>query len=149
MPLSASTEFAVDTSRRPRHIAGMELVLSLFPGAGLLDKGFELAGYCVVRGPDTLLGGDIRTFRIPPRWLTGIIGGPPCQDFSRARLAPPTGYGEAMLREYARLVMEGQPLWWLLENVPGVPDVHVPGYVTQRFNLFASEFGCLQKRNRA
>ena len=26
------------------------LVLSLFPGAGLLDRGFEQAGFCVVRG---------------------------------------------------------------------------------------------------
>lgn len=30
-----------------------ELVLSLFPGIGLLDKGFEQAGFSVVRGPVT------------------------------------------------------------------------------------------------
>ena len=27
----------------------MELVLSLFPGIGLLDKAFELEGFCVVQ----------------------------------------------------------------------------------------------------
>lgn len=32
------------------------LVLSLFPGAGLLDAGFTQAGFSVVRGPDLLLG---------------------------------------------------------------------------------------------
>jgi DNA (cytosine-5)-methyltransferase 1 len=28
------------------------LVLSLFPGIGLLDMAFEEEGFCVVRGPD-------------------------------------------------------------------------------------------------
>jgi len=28
------------------------LVLSLFPGIGLLDMAFEQEGFCVVRGPD-------------------------------------------------------------------------------------------------
>jgi len=30
------------------------LVLSLFPGIGLLDMAFEQEGFCVVRGPDML-----------------------------------------------------------------------------------------------
>ena len=34
-----------------------ELVLSLFPGIGLLDRGFEQAGFAVVRGPDLIWGG--------------------------------------------------------------------------------------------
>lgn len=33
------------------------LVLSLFPGIGLLDLAFELESFCVVRGPDLLWGG--------------------------------------------------------------------------------------------
>ena len=28
----------------------MQLVLSLFPGGGLLDMAFEEAGFCIVRG---------------------------------------------------------------------------------------------------
>jgi DNA (cytosine-5)-methyltransferase 1 len=36
-----------------------------------------------------------------------------------------------------------------MENVPTVPDMFVPGYVTQRFNLFASECGLAQSRNRS
>lgn len=126
------------------------LVLSLFPGADLLGRGFEHAGYLVLRGPDTLLGQNVRSLLLGNHTgvFEGIFGGSPCQDFSRARRRPPSGYGVAMLKEFARLITEGQPLWWLLENVPGVPDVHIAGYVTQRFNVFASEFGCRQRRNR-
>ncbi|MDO8673082.1 MAG: hypothetical protein Q7O66_16865 [Dehalococcoidia bacterium] len=40
------------------------LVLSCFPGIGLLDMAFEREGYCVVRGPDVIFGSlhDIRAF---------------------------------------------------------------------------------------
>jgi DNA (cytosine-5)-methyltransferase 1 len=54
-----------------------------------------------------------------------------------------------MLREFLRIVTEAAPLWWVLENVPCVPDVQIAGYVVQRFNLFACEFGLKQQRNRA
>lgn len=45
------------------------LCLSLFPGAGLLDEGFTQAGFAVVRGPDLLLGQDIRRLT-----LAGLLG---------------------------------------------------------------------------
>lgn len=124
------------------------LVLSLFPGIDLLGRGFELAGYVVVRGPDLLFGQDVRNFKLAAGLVDGIIAGPPCQDFSRARRAPPTGNGIAMLAEFVRLVGEGQPSWWLVENVVGVPDVVADGYHVQRFNVRASEFGLAQRRNR-
>ena len=128
--------------------ADSRLVLSLFPGAGLLDRGFEQAGYCVVRGPDTLLGQSIENFSVPAGHFAGVIGGPPCQDFSRARRAPPTGHGVRMLAQFGRLVTEANPVWWLMENVPGVPGMVIEGYTVQRFNLFAWEFGLRQSRNR-
>lgn len=128
--------------------ADSQLVLSLFPGAGLLDRGFEQAGFCVVRGPDTLLGQSIENFSVPAGHFAGVIGGPPCQDFSRARRAPPTGHGVRMLAHYRRIVIEADPLWWLMENVPGVPGMVIEGYSVQRFNLFAWEFGLRQSRNR-
>lgn len=55
------------------------LVLSLFPGIGLLDMAFEAEGFCVVRGPDLLWGGDIKRFHPPAGRFDGVIGGPPCQ----------------------------------------------------------------------
>ncbi|MDE4913992.1 hypothetical protein PQI07_25310 [Methylobacterium sp. 092160098-2] len=65
--------------------AGADLVLSLFPGIGLLDLAFEEAGFCMVRGPDQLWGGDVRRFHPPRGRFDGIVGGPPCQAFSRMR----------------------------------------------------------------
>jgi len=111
------------------------LVLSIFPGIGLLDRAFEEKGFCVVRGPDTLWGGDIRTFHPPPGLFGGVIGGPPCQDFSSKRRAKPTGYGEAMLREFLRIIDESQPEWWLMENVSRVPDMRISGWSHQRFDI--------------
>jgi len=54
-----------------------------------------------------------------------------------------------MLAEFRRVITEAQPQWWLCENVPGIPDIHISGYQVQRFNLFAFEFGSRQKRNRS
>jgi DNA (cytosine-5)-methyltransferase 1 len=125
-----------------------EIVLSLFPGIDLLGRGFELEGFCVVRGPDLLWGGDIRRFSPPPGVFHGIIAGSPCQDFSKARRSPPTGYGLEMLEEFARVVTEANPVWYLLENVPTVPDVTIPGFSFQRFDLNARECGSAQSRLR-
>lgn len=124
------------------------LVLSVFPGVDLLGRGFEAEGFCVVRSPDLIYGGDVRGFHVPCGRFDGFIAGSPCQDFSRLRRAPPTGAGIAMIREYGRLILEGCPDWWLLENVVGVPDLEVEGYRTQRFDLNARECGALQSRLR-
>jgi DNA (cytosine-5)-methyltransferase 1 len=40
-----------------------------------------------------------------------------------------------MLKQFARIVREAQPDWWLLENVSRVPDVQIAGYNRQRFSL--------------
>lgn len=111
------------------------LVLSLFPGVGLLDAQFEAEGFCVVRGPDPVWGGDIRRFAPPGRVFQGIIGGPPCQDFSSARRTAPTGEGVELLAEFARVVDAAGPDWWLCENVPRVPDVVAAGYLVQRLDI--------------
>jgi DNA (cytosine-5)-methyltransferase 1 len=76
----------------------MELVLSLFPGIDLLGRGFEAEGYCVVRGPDKIFGGDIHAFHALPGRFDGVIAGTPCQDYSTARRAPPTGDSDRAIR---------------------------------------------------
>lgn len=124
------------------------LVLSLFPGIDLLGRGFEAAGYCVVRGPDLIYGGDIRDFSPPPGRFDGVIAGSPCQDFSKARRSEPTGYGLEMILEFARVVAAARPAWWLLENVPTVPDLAIDGYTVQRFDLNANQCGLKQSRLR-
>lgn len=117
------------------------LVLSLFPGADLFGRGFEAAGYCVVRGPDPLWGQSIEDFTPLAGCFEGCIGGSPCQDFSKARRHAPSGLGRRMLREFARCVEMADPNFWILENVPGVPDLVVPNYIIARLNVRASEFG--------
>lgn len=138
------------TGRRtePPAESHLPLVLSIFPGIDLLGRAFELEGYCVVRGPDPLWGQRIEGWHPTAGAFEGVIGGSPCQDFSTARRARPTGYGVAMLAEFRRVVTEAGPTWWLLENVHQVPDLDVRGYEVQRFNIRAWECGCPQIRLR-
>lgn len=126
--------------------AASQLVLSLFPGIDLLGRGFEHQGFCVVRGPDLIFGGEIKDFIAIPGRFDGIIGGPPCQDFSHARRGPPTGEGREMLNEFCRVVNQAKPTWWLLENVSSCPDVQIAGYSYQRVDLDARDVGMEQRR---
>jgi DNA (cytosine-5)-methyltransferase 1 len=109
------------------------LVLSLFPGIGLLDMAFEEEGFCVVRGPDLLWGGDIRSFHPPAGVFDGIIGGPPCQSWSGLGNTNRARWGDECMMpdripEFARCVNEAQPAWFLMENVPQAPAPDCPGY---------------------
>lgn len=110
-------------------VAGMtQLVLSLFPGIGLLDMAFEEEGFCVVRGPDLLWGGDIRRFHPPAGRFDGVIGGPPCQAFSPA--SGGQSCAENLIPEYERVVTEAHPAWWLMENVRQAPLTCIEGYTS-------------------
>ena len=108
-----------------------ELVLSLFPGGGLLDHAFEREGFCVVRGPDPIWGGDIRTFHPPAGRFDGIIGGPPCPSHSRLRhTIEVNAYRPAddLIAEFARVVTATECGWFLCENAPASPVPDVPGF---------------------
>jgi DNA (cytosine-5)-methyltransferase 1 len=111
------------------------LVLSLFPGIGLLDYAFELEGFCIVRGPDVLWGGDIRRFSPPAGVFDGVIGGPPCQPFSRlVHIVRANGYEPRhgnLIPDFERVVSEAAPSWFLMEEVPAAPLPDVPGYVVR------------------
>lgn len=100
----------------------MKLVLSLFSGVGLLDKAFREAGFCVVSAGDLITGQDIREFTGVKNKFDGVIGGPPCQDFSGLKRNKGT-YSLDMMYEFLRIVSECEPNWYLLENVKGVPNV--------------------------
>jgi DNA (cytosine-5)-methyltransferase 1 len=126
----------------------MKLVLSLFPGIDLLGRGFEAEGFAVVRGPDLIWGQSIEDFHVPSGKFEGVIGGSPCQQFSLKNRNRDKAEGERLLEEFARLVKEAQPDWWLLENVPTVSDVAIDGYKVQRLDLRASECGLKQNRLR-
>jgi DNA (cytosine-5)-methyltransferase 1 len=128
------------------------LVLSLFPGIGLLDMAFEEQGFCVVRGPDLLWGGDIRRFHPPAGRFDGVIGGPPCQAFSRAAARARNGdqeLAENLIPEFVRVVELAQPEWWLCENVIEAPRPAVDGYRAHRLEFDNRQAGGEQRRARA
>lgn len=114
-------------------------LISLFSGAGGLDKGFHNAGFITsvaneydkkicptfrANFPDTLLiEGDIRylTSDVFPKDATGIIGGPPCQSWSEAGSL--RGIEDArgqLFYEYIRILRDLQPKFFLAENVSGI-----------------------------
>lgn len=132
-------------------MTNVPLVLSLFPGIGLLDMAFEDAGFCVVRGPDVLWGGDVKHFHPPANRFDGVIGGPPCQAFSALRhLVEHNGHevAENLIPEYERCVAEARPCWFLMENVPGAPEPLVEGYGVSSLLLNNRWVGGIQNRER-
>jgi DNA (cytosine-5)-methyltransferase 1 len=117
--------------------------VSLFAGGGGFDQGFERAGIptvawsevdphaCAVmrhHNPDAVELGDVREITRDRIWAAVpvghdlvISGGPPCQDFSEAgRRLGLAGTRSNLFYEYARVVAEAQPKWWVMENVPGM-----------------------------
>jgi len=128
------------------------LVLSLFPGIGLLDMAFEEEGFCVVRGPDVIWGGDVRRFRPPAGRFDGVIGGPPCQPFSQlVHMVRANGYEpkhENLIPEFERIVAEARPGWFLMEEVRAAPLPDVAGYLVHSQMVNARHVGSPQNRER-
>ncbi len=131
------------------------LILSIFPGVDLLGRAFEeeWPEACIVRGPDLIFGGDVRTFHPPAGAFDGVIGGPPCQAFSRLVHIVRAVHGdgavaENLIPELERVVGEAQPAWWLMENVPAAPLPVVTGYHVHNTVLNNRWFGEEQNRVR-
>lgn len=114
-------------------------LISLFSGAGGLDKGFHNAGFITAVAneydpaicptfrynfPDVnLIEGDIRNIdaAVFPENVDGIIGGPPCQSWSeggaKRGINDPRGQ---LFRDYIRILEAKQPLFFVAENVSGM-----------------------------
>lgn len=130
-------------------------LISLFSGAGGLDKGFHNAGFKTLVANEfdpnicptfranfpsvDLIEGDIR--KIPsdrfPDGVTGIIGGPPCQSWSEAGTLK--GIEDArgqLFYEYIRILKDKQPLFFVAENVSGMLAKRHSDAVTGFMSLF-------------
>jgi DNA (cytosine-5)-methyltransferase 1 len=113
-------------------------IVSLFSGAGGLDKGFEAAGFETIWAnefdkdiwetyqknfPDTILDRrsitEIKSDEIPDS--DGIIGGPPCQSWSEAGALKGINDKRGQLFfDFIRILQDKQPKFFLAENVSGM-----------------------------
>jgi DNA-cytosine methyltransferase len=112
-------------------------VLSLFDGMSCGQIALQKAGIKVAKYyaseikkhgikvtqhnfPDTIQLGDVRNIKASdlPK-IDLLIGGSPCQDFSRANsvMSGLEGEKSSLFYEYLRLLRELKPTYWLLENV--------------------------------
>ncbi|MFH1468134.1 MAG: DNA cytosine methyltransferase [Pseudomonadota bacterium] len=166
-------------------------VVDLFAGAGGLSCAFHQAGFSVIaaaekdpnacgtyrvsfmdgHSPDTeLFQGDLADPEalvvlrrmLGRRRVDVVVGGPPCQDFSPARLRKkPVAERMHLVHDYLRILATLQPRAFLFENVPGLLRADggrtwrsiLEGSATMGHRVFhqvldAQEHGVPQRRKR-
>lgn len=121
------------------------MVVDLFAGAGGLSLGFEQAGYDVVaaveldpihaavhefnfphgttlcRNAHSVTGAMVRErSALGDRELHAVVGGAPCQGFSLIGKRALDDPRNALLEQFARIVLELRPRYFVLENVAGL-----------------------------
>ena len=166
-------------------------IIDLFSGVGGLSLGFENVGFQTIAAIDNW-NDAINTFnlnreikcgqvldvvdfnnKLLPEILkkseiTGIIGGPPCQGFSSARLSDRTHLTDQidesrnqLYLEFFKSVKIAKPIFFLIENVRGMATFNKGAFVEDIYRRFgklgysishqimnASNFGVPQNRNR-
>ncbi|NTZ20757.1 DNA cytosine methyltransferase [Paenibacillus sp. JMULE4] len=158
--------------------------IDLFCGAGGLSCGFAQAGFDIRVGIDVDASALLTFERNHPQALAikedvarltgdklrelagsetvlGMIGGPPCQGFSLAGNHDPDDVRNLLPYEYARLLKEAQPAFFLMENVKGLlskkQHIHfdairdlfsAAGYRLEWKLLNAWDYGVAQTRER-
>ena len=163
----------------PRDFGPKPRLLDLFAGCGGLSLGFAEAGFEVAAAVDNwpeALAVYRRNFRHPAieldlgdvqlakavlsEWtggVDGIVGGPPCQDFSSAGRRVEADRAD-LTEKFAQLVAAFMPKFFVMENVGraakaaalrrAVGIVESRGYTVARVVLDASRCGVPQTRKR-
>lgn len=132
------------------------IAIDLFAGAGGMTLGFEQAGFDVLAAvefdpihcatheynfPKTQIlcrhmahtsAADIRSqSAIADREIDVVFGGPPCQGFSLIGKRALDDTRNSLVAHFLRLVVELQPKFWVMENVPGM--------ATKKYRSFLQE----------
>ena len=114
-------------------------VIDLFCGAGLFSAGFQRAGHRIIMGVDNdpiAIKSYRDNFPAAIAWEIDItkidflpkcdilIGGPPCQEYSKAQRTPrpQSSRGYPLIDKFLELVKVSGAEYWIMENVPGVKD---------------------------
>lgn len=121
---------------------GGKVILDLCGGSGSWSKPYKDAGYTVQLV--TLPIHDVRTYRLPPYPIWGVLAAPPCTEFSHAlnrhaRYRPrDLGAGMEVVNACMRIILQANPRWWALENPLG----HLSTILgPPRFQFNPSDFG--------
>ncbi len=166
-------------------------IIDLFAGVGGLSLGFEQAGFETIASVDIWedavetynhnhksqvgIVSDIKDFNdhtlpslLEKHKVTGVVGGPPCQGYSSARLSDRSqrilGINEErnqLYLEFVRTVKISKPDFFLLENVRGMVSMDKGAFVQDILNRFgalgytvtfkilnAADYGVPQSRQR-
>ena len=161
-------------------------IIDLFCGIGGLGLGAARAGFHLALAVDndstplkihklnfpgflhsesdvSILSGDelLATAKLNRGTLAGLIGGSPCQGFSRIGKRDSRDERNALFAHFFRLVLEVLPSFFVAENVPGILDSHnnrlldgAQESVTDLYQLLeplvldASDFGAPTVRKR-
>jgi len=140
-------------------------VVDLCCGAGLFSAGFHRAGHKIVMGVD--LDGaacdsfqanfpDANVFEMDLLELGAlpkcdiVIGGPPCQQFSKANRKPVHSEGMGLVNQFIYLANLSIAKWWIMEEVPIVADyIHDFREIIERADIIdCSSLGALNLRPR-
>jgi DNA (cytosine-5)-methyltransferase 1 len=170
----------IDVDHSPKPIA-----IDLFCGAGGMSLGLEQAGFLVVCAADAwpvavntyhrnfahkvictdlarCTGSELKRLAgIPDLPVDLVVGGPPCQGFSIQRIGPDADKRNNLVFEFARLVTEIAPTFFMMENVPGllgkrgryvlntfIQEIDFAGYEVQSHVVNAADYGVPQIRRR-
>lgn len=153
-------------------------VLDLFSGVGgfaegMGREGFETVAFCEIEPyakrvlkrnfPEVPIYDDVREItadRLTADGITGIqcvVGGFPCQPFSRIGERKGNEDDRSLWSEMRRIIEEVRPRWVIAENVVGLVEMELDSilsdleslrYTTTTFDLPASSVGANHERRR-
>ncbi len=82
----------------------------------------------------------LRQFDLDPHSIAGIIGGPPCQGYSIIGKRDPTDDRNGLVGSFYRFVAAVGPRFFVMENVPGILDESVRGFLDDGIDLVSNQY---------